>query len=107
METLPERKMAKQKFTVFLIPDTGGYQAIVPHYSEAISYGDSPEEAFANAKEALALLLEDETEPVPPNVHASHTIVGDIELDIPEALLTEVRLFSESRQASPMLGGLR
>ena len=94
--------MAKQKFTVFLIPDTEGYQAVIPHYSEAITFGHTPEEAFSNAEEALALLLEDENVPVPPNVHASHTIVGDIELDIPEKLLKEVRLFSQSMQAAPI-----
>ena len=91
--------MAKQKFTVFLIPDTEGYQAIIPHYGEAITFGKTPDEAFANAKEALSLILEDEQEPVPPNIHATHVIVGDIELDIPEPLLQEVRLFSERKQA--------
>ena len=90
--------MAKQKFTVFLIPDTEGYQVIIPHYGEAISFGATPDEAFANAKEALALIMEDEKEPVPPNIHASHVIVGDIELDIPEPLLEEVRIYSESKQ---------
>ncbi len=90
--------MAKQKFTIFLIPDTHGYQAIIPHYGEAITFGNTPEEAFANAKEALALILEDETEPVPPNVQASHVIVGDIELDLPEPLLEEVRLYSKDKQ---------
>ena len=75
--------MPNQKFTIFLIPDTHGYQAIIPHYPEAITSGDTPEEAFANAKEALSLILEDETDPIPHNIHASHTITGDIELDIP------------------------
>ena len=91
--------MAKQKFTIFLIPDTHGYQAIIPHYPEAITFGDTPEEAFANAKEALTLILQDETEPVPPNVQASHVIVGDIELNLPEPLLEEVRLYSEDKLA--------
>ena len=90
--------MPNQKFTIFLIPDTHGYQAIIPHYPEAITFGDTPKEAFANAKEALALLLEDETDPIPPNIHAPHVIVGDIELDLPDPLLEEVRLFSEDKQ---------
>ena len=89
--------MAKQKFTIFLIPDTQGYQAIIPHYTEAITFGKTPDEAFANAREALSLILEDEREPVPPNIHASHVIIGDIELDIPEPLLEEVRLYSDNR----------
>ena len=91
--------MAKQKFTVFLIPDTEGYQAIIPHYGEVITCGNTPDEALANAREALSLILEDEQEPVPPNIHASHVIVGDIELDIPEPLLEEVRLYSKDSQA--------
>ncbi len=60
--------MSNQKFTIFLIPDTDGYQAIIPHYPEAITFGNTPEEAFANAKEALTLVLEDEQGPVPPNI---------------------------------------
>ena len=91
--------MPNQKFTIFLIPDTHGYQAIIPHYPEVITFGDTPEEAFANAKEALALILQDETEPVPPNVQAPHVIVGDIELNLPDPLLEEVRLYSEDKQA--------
>lgn len=80
--------MPNQKFTIFLIPDTHGYQAIIPHYPEAITSGDTPEEA-------LALLLEDETDPIPPNIHASHTITGGIELDLPDPLLEEVHLHSK------------
>ena len=94
--------MPNQKFTIFLIPDTHGYQAIIPHYPEAITFGDIPEEAFSNAKEALAIILQDQTEPVPPNVQASHAIVGDIELNLPDPLLEEVRLYSKGREAVPM-----
>ena len=90
--------MAQQKFTVFLIPDTHGYQAIIPHYTEAITFGKTPDEAFTNAKEALSLILEDEREPIPPNIHASHVIIGDIELDIPTPLLEEVHLYSKDKQ---------
>ena len=43
--------------------------------------------------------MPDEQEPIPPNIHASHVIIGDIELDIPEPLLEEVRLYSEDKQA--------
>ena len=84
---------------MFLIPDTEGCQVIIPHYGKAISFGKTPDEAFTNAKDALALILEDEKEPVPPNIHASHVIIGDIELDIPEPPLKEVRLYSEEKQA--------
>ena len=42
-------KMAKQKFTVILMPDGDGYQVIVPHYPDVISWGQTPEEAFEMA----------------------------------------------------------
>lgn len=98
--------MAKQKFTVILIPDTSGYQAIVPHYPECTTGGDTPEEAFASAKEALELILEAEIEleePVPPNVHASHVISGEVELDLPEFMLAEIRDWKQekSKEAAP------
>ncbi|MDP6421845.1 MAG: type II toxin-antitoxin system HicB family antitoxin [SAR202 cluster bacterium] len=89
--------MAKQRFTVILIPDTTGYQVVVPHYPECTTSGDTPEEAFSNAKEALELMLEvDDAErtPVPANVRASHVVVGDIELDLPEHMLSEVREYA-------------
>ena len=91
--------MPNQRFTVFLIPDTEGYQAIIPHYTEAITFGKTPAEAFINAREALSLILESEQDPIPPNIHASHVIVGDIELDLPEPLLEEVKLYSGDKQA--------
>ena len=50
--------MAIQKFTVMLIPDEDGYQAIFPYYSGAITWGQTPKEALENAKEALELILE-------------------------------------------------
>ena len=87
--------MTKQKFTVFLIPDDEGYQAIIPHYTEAITGGDTPEEAFANAKEALEAVLEGYNDPVPSNVLASHVISGELEVDLPDAMLVEVREWSE------------
>jgi len=89
------RVMTKQKFTVFLIPDDEGYQAIIPHYTEAITGGDTPDEAFANAKEALEAVLEGYSDPVPSNVRASHVISGEIEIDLPDSMLVEVREWSE------------
>lgn len=93
--------MTKQKFTVFLIPDAEGYQAIIPHYTEAVSWGATPEEAFANAKEALELILEGDDDPVPPNVHATHVISGEIEVDLPESMLTDVREWADVQQVKP------
>ena len=91
--------MTKQKFTVFLIPDTEGYQAIIPHYPKPSPSEIPPTRLSLTPREALSLILEDEQEPVPPNVQASHVIVGDIELNLPDPLLEEVRLFSEDKQA--------
>lgn len=86
--------MVLQKFTVFLIPDEDGYQVIVPHYPECTTWGQTPQEAFANAKEAMELILEvdeeDEGDTIPPNVHADHVIVGDVEVEVPASLLGEL-----------------
>ena len=83
--------MGKKKFTVFLLPDDDSYQVIFPHYPNCITAGETVEEALSNAKEAIELLLEDEAEqgadPVPPNAHVSHVVVGEIEAEVPESLI--------------------
>lgn len=62
-----------------------------PHYPNCITQGESIEEALANAKEAIELVLEVEAEqgadPVPPNAHVSHVVVGEIEAEVPESLI--------------------
>ena len=85
--------MARIKFTVVLIPDDDGYQIVVPHYSECTTWGKTPTEAFANAKEALELILEryaekrpDDT--VPLNVQAAHVVVGEVDIEVPEILIS-------------------
>ena len=81
----------KRKSTVFLLPDEDSYEVIFPHYPNCITAGETVEEALKNAKEAIELLLEWETEqgadPVPPNAHVSHVVVGEIEADVPESLI--------------------
>ena len=93
---------SKHKFTVFLFPDEDGYQAIVPHYPEVTTWGETPQKAFAMAKECLELILEDyaEThqEQVLPGERATHVVIGEIEAEVPVALLRDV-LESESRVA--------
>ena len=83
--------MPSKKFTVTLLPDEDAYQVVFPHYSNCITQGESIEEALANAKEAIELLLEWEAEqgadPVPPNAHVSHVVVGEIEAEVPESLI--------------------
>ena len=87
--------MAQQKFTVMLIPDGDGYQVIVPHYSECTTWGKTPQEALDNAKEAMEMILEHYAEecnqgPVPYNVHASHVVIGEIEAEVPDTLMSEL-----------------
>ncbi len=82
--------MTTKNFTTILIPDGEGYQVVVPHFPSCTTWGETPEEAFANAKEAMELLLED------PGVHEKDAldlpskfpvIVGEIGVEIPEAVL--------------------
>ena len=83
--------MVKRKFTVFLLPDDDGYQVVFPHYPNCTTCGDTVEEALTNAREAIELVLEVEAEqgadPVPPNAHVSHVVVGEIEAEVPESLI--------------------
>ena len=83
--------MTKHKFTVILIPDETSYQVIIPHYPSCTTCGETVEEALANAKEAMELLLEVEAEqgadPVPHNVYAEHVVVGAIDIEVPEQLI--------------------
>ena len=85
--------MPLKKFTVFLLPDEDAYQVVFPHYPNCITQGESIEEALANAKEAIELLLEWEAEqgadPVPPNAHVSHVVVGEIEAEVPGSLIEQ------------------
>lgn len=49
----------------------GGYTVTSPVFPELVTEGDTLEEAYANAREALALVLEiyaDEGRPLPPGV---------------------------------------
>jgi len=86
--------MTAKPFTVILIPDEDGYQVLVPHFPSCTSWGETPEEAFTNAREAMELLLED------PGVHETdalvlpskvHVIVGEVDVEIPDAVLTAAR----------------
>ena len=83
--------MVKRKFTVFLLPDDDGYQVVFPHYPNCTTCGDTVEEALEMAKEAIELVLEVEAEqgadPIPPNAHVSHVVVGEIEAEVPDSLI--------------------
>ena len=59
-------------FTVVLEPaEEGGFIATVPALIEVGTQGDTYEEAMANAREAIELVIEDRLsrgEPIPPDV---------------------------------------
>ena len=58
-----------RSYNVVLEPDAdGGYVAIVPAFPGCYSQGDTVEEALANAREAIAMTIEDmqaSGEPIP------------------------------------------
>ena len=93
------------KFTVILFPDGEGYQVIIPDYPEAISWGETPQEAFAMAKESLELTLElhaeSRQEQVLPGTCAPHVVIGEIEAEVPDVLLKEVREDKYERSGRP------
>ena len=93
------------KFTVILFPDGEGYQVIIPDYPEAISWGETPQEAFAMAKESLELTLElhaeSHQEQVLPGTRAAHVVIGEIEAEVPDVLLKEVREDKYERSGRP------
>ena len=96
---------SKHKFTVFLFPDGEGYQVIVPHYPEVTTWGETPREAFDMAKECLELILEEHAEThqeqVLPGEHAAHVVVGEIEAEVPDVLLKDVRADKFERSGRP------
>lgn len=48
-----------RRFTVHLRPEPeGGYTVLVPAIPEVVTYGETYEEAMANAQEAIELILE-------------------------------------------------
>jgi predicted RNase H-like HicB family nuclease len=87
--------MPIRKFTIFLIPtEEGVYQAISPFYPGCITDGDTPEEALESARDAMEGILYVEAKskdpwPVPPYVHPSHVVVGEVEVEVPENLIEE------------------
>ena len=88
-------KTTMQKFTVILFPDEDGYTVIIPYYPEVTTWGQTPEEAFEMAQECLELVLEVHAEThrdqVLPGMDASHVIVGTVEAEVPEVLMSEIR----------------
>ena len=97
--------MPKRKFTIFLMPiEDGVYLAVSPFYPGCITDGDTPEEALVHAKEAMEGILEAEArnngDPVSSYVHASHVVVGEVEVEVPDSLIQP-----EEERATQPAGG--
>lgn len=51
--------MAERRFTIHLLPEPeGGYTVLVPALPPVVTYGETYEEALANAREAIEAVLE-------------------------------------------------
>ncbi len=62
-----------RRYTVILTREENSYLVNVPAFPNIHTYGDSVDEALANAREAIELylsVLQDEGEPIPPDVEA-------------------------------------
>ena len=84
--------MAKRKFTIFMMPlEEGGYQVFFPYYPSCVTDGVTLEEALKNAKDAMEGCLEadaqNDGDSVPAYVHASHVIVGEVDVEVPDSLI--------------------
>ena len=81
--------MALRGFTIILIPDENGYQVEVPHFPGCTTWGETPQKAFENAKEALELLLE---EPGEFDMDALElpsefpVVIGKVDVEVPNQL---------------------
>ena len=84
--------MTTRRFTAILIPDEDDYQVVVPRFPSCTTWGSTPAEALANAREAMELLVEEPSEldrealDLPTEFHVT---VGSIEVEVPDNLLPE------------------
>jgi len=75
------------RYTVILEPDDGAFNAIVPALPEAATFGRTPEEALAMAREAIEIALEirrRDGEEIPPS-DVEMTRVETVAVTIPAA----------------------
>jgi predicted RNase H-like HicB family nuclease len=82
------RKTKKEySYQINLIPDEeGGYTALVPLLPGCISYGNTIEEATANAREAIQLHLENlvaHDEPIPLGNESLHIFTTTVQVSPP------------------------
>ena len=94
--------MALKGFTTFLIPDEGRYEVAVPRFPGCTTWGETLEEAFAHAREAMELIGESpseidlDTQDLPTEFHV---IVGgwtSRSRTVPSRLLRRRRLASDA-----------
>lgn len=81
--------MTTRRFTTILIPDEDAYQVIVPRFPSCTTWGETPTEALANAREAMEALIEEPSEVERESLELPtefHVIVGNIEVEVPEEL---------------------
>lgn len=76
------------RYSVLLLPDVkrGGYTVEVPSLPEVVTEGDTREEAIANARDAIGLLLEDlaaDGEVVPTELARPELV--EIDVPVPQA----------------------
>lgn len=82
--------MTDARYTVVLepaAPDEGGFVVTVPAFPEAVTEGDSVEEALANAREVIELCIlsrRDRGEAIPPP-DADATRIETVAISIPAA----------------------
>ena len=79
--------MTTRRFTAILIPDEDTYQVVVPRFPNCTTWGSTPAEALANAREAMEVLVEDPSEIDLETLHLPsefHVIVGSIEVEEPD-----------------------
>ena len=68
-----------RSYNVVLEPDSdGGYVAIVPAFPGCYSQGETVEEALANAREAIALTIEDMQESGEPIPDPAGELIGKV-----------------------------
>ncbi len=83
--------MDEQKVTVILFPgEDSGYVAFMPLFPSCTTEGDTVEEALQNAKESLALALEDPSDTDLECLtlsHATHIVIGEVEVEVPSQVL--------------------
>jgi predicted RNase H-like HicB family nuclease len=70
---------AMRSYNVILEPDPdGGYIAVVPAFPGCYSQGDTIDEALANAREAIALTIEDMEATGEPLPDPSGELIGKV-----------------------------